>query len=59
MSDDHSKKYDPSSAFDDSNLPENNISKERMKEIDKLVVPHLSEALKKLKKNEEQQSENR
>ena len=50
MSDDHSKKYDPSTAFNDHNLPENNISRERMKEIVELSKPYLKEALEKLKK---------
>ena len=41
--------YDPASAFDDSNLPINPMSKERELEIDEKALPLLKETLKKLK----------
>lgn len=44
------KKYDPKSAFDDTKLPENKLSAERMLEIEKKAKPHMNEAIKKLKK---------
>lgn len=36
--------------FDDSNLPINNLTSERMEEIEKLMLPRLTEAFKKLRK---------
>jgi hypothetical protein len=42
------KSHNFKSPFDDSNLPLNDLSVERTEEIEKLVLPRLNEAFKKL-----------
>lgn len=46
------KPYDFRTAFDDSKLPVNDLSIERMEEIEKLATPLLKEAAEKLWKEQ-------
>jgi len=44
------KSHSFKASFDDSDLPVNNLSPERMEEIETLMVPRLKEAFEKLRK---------
>jgi hypothetical protein len=44
--------YDFKNPFDDKDLPINNLSAERMDEIERLVVPKMKEAFNKLRQEQ-------
>lgn len=44
------KQYDFKSAFDDRNLPVNDLSTERIEEIEKIAMPRIKQILEKLRK---------
>lgn len=44
------KSHSLKAAFDDSDLPVNNLTPERMEEIERLMMPRLKDALEKLRR---------